>query len=546
MTARTIVISALVCGAVAGAVYPLVVRKGAMGKEPTVLASGVPAVHAALADSRPMRRTVQVTGSLRSGSQATLSPKQGGKVLAVLVQDGQNVRRGQVLVRLDRSDAIRQAEQARAGVTAARANVDKARAGSRLRHLDADQNVKQARSAVLQAEGQLRKAEAGIQLQQRAAAADIQRAQAGVDAAKSALAKARRGARPEERQQVEIAVRQAERGMQAARKNLEDVEYLHGKGGAPRVQLDAARESYQSAMDGLSKAQAQLSLVTAGAAAEDISAAEAQVRSAEAGLSAARAAANRSEVDDADLAAAKGAVRQAQDGLRAAESARLETGLSESDIRAAQAAYNQAVSAYELATQQLDSAEVVSPLDGIATQVNTHAGEIAGPGMPLLTVIGTAGVYLDAAASSRVVQSLRPGQPVEVTVDSFRGRPIAGVVTSLGAVAGADGRSFPVRIDLSAPPGQLKPGAAARATIVTASFPDAVTVPEAALRSEGDRTTVWLVRGGKVIDTPVELGVQSDGRVQVRGDVRSGDPVVLSADGVAQPGQAVRLEMESQ
>ncbi|MGV3724323.1 MAG: biotin/lipoyl-binding protein, partial [Actinomycetota bacterium] len=202
MTSRSIVIGALVCLAIGGAVYPLVVRRGP-AVEPTVLAGNVTtaAVRAALADTRPMSRSILVSGTLKSGSQATLSPKQGGKVLSVLVREGQTVRRGQVLVRLDRSDVVRQAEQARAGVAAARANVEKARSGFRLRQADVEQRVRQARSGLEQAEVQLRKAEAGVRLQQRAATADVQRAQAGVDAARSALAKARKGARPEERGQ---------------------------------------------------------------------------------------------------------------------------------------------------------------------------------------------------------------------------------------------------------------------------------------------------------------------------------------------------------
>ncbi|MGV3719516.1 MAG: efflux RND transporter periplasmic adaptor subunit, partial [Actinomycetota bacterium] len=280
--------------------------------------------------------------------------------------------------------------------------------------------------------------------------------------------------------------------------------------------------------------------------AEEVAAAEAQVRSAEAALSAARTAANRSEVDDADLAAAKGAVRQAQDGLRAAEASRVEMELADSDIRAAQAAYNQAVAAYELAGQQIDSADIVSPLDGIATQVAVNPGEMAGPGMPLMTVVGSAGAYLEAAAPSRVLQGLRAGQPATVTVDSLRGKTFAGRVTSVGAVAGPDGRTFPVRIDLSAPAGALKPGAAARATVVTETYPEAVTVPEAALRLDGERTAVWVVRDGKVTEVLVAPGVQADGRTMVRGDVRPGEPVVLSTDTGVRPGQSVRVEMEAQ
>ena len=83
-----------------------------------------------------MERTLRTSGTLKSGSEASLSAKQGGKIVDVAVSEGQVVRRGQVLVRLDLSDAQRQAEAAAAGVTAARAAWDKALQGLRLRRVE--------------------------------------------------------------------------------------------------------------------------------------------------------------------------------------------------------------------------------------------------------------------------------------------------------------------------------------------------------------------------------------------------------------------------
>jgi HlyD family secretion protein len=489
-----------------------------------------------------MQRTVRLTGTLKSGSQANLSPKQGGKVLAVLVQEGQTVRRGQELVRLDSSDAQRQAEQARAGVAAAKANLDKARTGVGLRRVDVEQRVSQAQRGVEQAKLQLEKAEAGGRLQRKATQADVQRAQSGVDAARSVLAKARKGARPGERKQVLLGVAQAERGVALAKKNLDDLEFLYAKGGVPRIQLDQAREGQQKALDGLTQAKTQLDLLDAGASAEDLAAAEAQVRSAEAGLSAAKAAAGRDELDRADLASAQSLVRQAEDGLRSAQASRAELELSDADVQAAQAGYQQALAAYRLASQQLQSAGIVSPIDGVVTAVNTHVGEMAGPGMPLVTLVGTSGAYLEAAAPSSVVRDLQPGQAVIVTVDTRRGAKFTGAVRSVGTVAGPDGRSFPVHVDLLAAAGALQPGTAAQGEVVVESFPNAATIPLEALRSEGERTLVWVVRNERVVEVPVEAGVQDRTRTMVRGAVRAGEPVVLTTTPGVHPGDQVRVE----
>jgi HlyD family secretion protein len=542
MSARPFIIALVAAALVGGAVFPLLNRKGPVVSAQSSREEPLPAVRTAAVETRAMKRTVRLTGTLRSGSQASLSPKQGGKVLAVRVQEGQKVRRGQELVRLDNSDALRQAEQARAGVAAAKANLEKARSGLRLRRVDVEQRVTQAQRGLEQAKLQLEKAEAGVRLQQRAAQADVQRAQSGVDAARSALEKARKGARPEERKQAQLGVAQAERGVATARKNLDDVEFLFAKGGVPRVQLDQARDGYQKAADGLTQAKLQLDLVNAGARPEDIAAAEAQVRSAEAALSAAKTAASRDELDRADVAAAQSQVRQAEEGLHTAQATRAELELADTDVKAARAAYEQAVAASRLASQQLESASIVSPIDGVVTGVNIHVGEMAGPGMPLVTLVGTSGVYLEAAAPASIVRDLRPGQAVTVTVDTRRGATFAGSVLSVGSVAGPDGRSFPVHVSLSAVEGVLQPGASAQGEVLVESFPDAATVPQEAVRSEEERAVVWLVRDGKIVEVPVVAGVQDRTRTMVRGDVRAGEPVVLTTTSGVRPGDRVQVE----
>jgi RND family efflux transporter MFP subunit len=540
--ARPIVIGAVAAVLLGGAVYPLIARRSATVDAQSAPPTARPLVLIARAETRPMQRTVRLTGTLKSGSEASLSPKQGGKVLGVYAQAGQAVRRGQLLVRLDTADAQRQAEQAAAGARAAQANLRKAEDGLRLKRLDVERRVTAAQRGVEQARTQVEQAQAGIRLQGRAGQADVDRAQAGVDAARSALAKARKGARPEQRRQAEIQLRQAERAVSLAKKNLDDTQFLYDKGGLPRVRLDEASEGYQKAQDGRAQAQAQLDLLNAGAETEDIAAAEAQVRTAEAALSAARAAADRSDVDRLTVSQAQSQFRQAQDGLKSAIAARSEVQVAESDVSAARAAYEQAMAASRLAAQQLEGASLTSPVDGVVTAVNTHAGEMAGPGQPLVTVVGTSGVYLEAAVPSRLLPELRPGEPAVLSVEALGGRTFRGVVRSVSTVAGPDGRSFPVRIDVSAPAGALKPGAYARAVVTVEASATALSVPVTALRTEGGKTAVWVVRDGRIAEVPVVVTVQDAARATVRGDLRSGEAVALpGAAGVA-PGDAVETQ----
>src|SRR4051794_1444218 len=92
-----------ICGVLlAGAItFPLLSRRDSEVSAQPPANTSRPVVSVVPAEVRSMQRVVRLSGTLKSGSEANLSPKAGGKVLAVNVRPGDRVRQGQVLVRLD-------------------------------------------------------------------------------------------------------------------------------------------------------------------------------------------------------------------------------------------------------------------------------------------------------------------------------------------------------------------------------------------------------------------------------------------------------------
>lgn len=77
------------------------------------------AVRTATAEARTVDRTVDVTGSLHADETVTVSSEVAGRVTRVLVDFGQNVRKGQVLVELDKQELSLQLQRARAALNQA-------------------------------------------------------------------------------------------------------------------------------------------------------------------------------------------------------------------------------------------------------------------------------------------------------------------------------------------------------------------------------------------------------------------------------------------
>ena len=111
------------------AVWGTACRSRANGKAENTPAATAPAaveVTTATAIKRDLPRFFEATGSLAGDQQTDVAPQTAGKVVAVGVEIGSAVRRGQTLVQLDDTElklhvqqAAAQVEQAKAGVTQA-------------------------------------------------------------------------------------------------------------------------------------------------------------------------------------------------------------------------------------------------------------------------------------------------------------------------------------------------------------------------------------------------------------------------------------------
>jgi len=86
---------------------------------------------------------------------------------------------------------------------------------------------------------------------------------------------------------------------------------------------------------------------------------------------------------------------------------------------------------------------VLSPADGYVTRKNVEAGQVVSPGQSLLAVAALDNVWVVANYKETDIERIRPGQEVEVRVDTFKGRKFKGTVDSIMAGTGSAFALFP-------------------------------------------------------------------------------------------------------
>ncbi len=452
---------------------------------------------------REVRHTLNLIGTVRAGRQAGLSAKVPSRIAAVLVRDGQHVRQGEVLVKLDVGDTTALLAGADAGVAAAQAQYRKAVEGKRARLIELDGNIMMAETGLKVARAKLKQAELGVPLTDTAAVSDRDRAQAGV-------------------LQAEAGVRQAEAGYKQASDMVERLEKLYKKGGIAQADLEAARTQAEIAKGALDTARA--GLAQAHAAAKP----------------AADAAPLRTKVSQADVEAARAGVAQAEDGVAAAKKAKtLAIQIAERDVEAARAMVEQARAGVTQARAQVGGSFIASPMDGIATEVTAKSGEYAQPGMTIATVVAPEALTIEVAVSARYAAMLRPGAAARILADQAPETPIEAAVSEVLPVANADSRTFTVRIALPKGAPRLAVGSLAKVTIDVQTSPAAVSVPVDALRNEGNTTYVWVVADGKAMRKNVELGPTEGDHVEILSGLRVGEQVVVTGAATLSTGTPV-------
>jgi len=179
-------------------------------------------------------------------------------------------------------------------------------------------------------------------------------------------------------------------------------------------------------------------------------------------------------------------------------------------------------------------------------------GEIvrASPPAKLFRLIVEDVLKLKAAVPERHATQLKPGQAVELAVESLPGRKVAGAVVRVNPTIDTASRTFEIEVQVPNNERLLKSGAFATASVLVGVDTDAVTVPEESIVRFAGVTKVFAVVDDLAVDIPVTVGTRldvagPDGRhhtwIEVTGNFPPNAPVVTSGQSQLAAGSAVRI-----
>ncbi|MGB4581327.1 MAG: biotin/lipoyl-binding protein [Coriobacteriia bacterium] len=495
-----------------------VLAVGGAGAAFAVSTSGVHDVEVADVTNEDLAVVVSAAGAVEADTRVDVYPPTAGTLATLDVAEGDEVRAGQVLATMDTAPIeiqIAQAEAAYRGAIAQRSAITNSAPGS--------SDLKAAQAAVDAAWSGYSLANAAYEAAQAGigapSASDIAQAQALVGIAQTSATTA-----------------------QSAYDSFYTNVYLP----APEPR-DATLESTLVAL-AFARDQAAASLVDAQTAL------------------AALLAASDNSVAIAQTKVARDQAYAAYLGAQSQRDALARASNVSGALASADAAVAAAESALAFASETLERAQIVAPIDGVvlfsgssATSLFSATGAGGGGGGSLsvgasvtpasapFAIVSFETLAFKATVDEADIARVEEGMSARILLDGIAATEFTAEVVNIGIesqLTATGGTAFPVLLRFQAQGEPVLLGMNGSTDIEVETIGSATTMPIEALLEDGDSTYVYTVRDGRAGRTDIEVGRMTDTRVEILSGLVDSDEVIVS--GVAELTDGARVQAERQ
>ncbi len=362
---------------------------------------------------------LRVSGRIE-GYETDIGAKVAGRIEAVAVREGDQVRKGQVIVQLDDE----QIEAQLKGATA--------------RLVSTQQQELQARLQINLLETQIQEQALNLEQAQGDAKGRIFQAESSVAASAAQF------------NQAEAQLQQAKSELKLAQTNRDRFAKLLADGAVTQQQFDQAQTTWETAQSAVRSRQASVDSF-------------------------------RKLVDSAQGQLLQAQTTALNPSIRNTQMAGLRTQLAQTRLKlaAAQAEVVNAKAAQQETQTKIADLNIISPIDGVVTTRIVEPGVVVTTGKTLLTVINPNTVYLRGYIPEGDIGKVRVGQQAKVFLDSAPDKPLSARISAIDTQASFTPENiyfredrvkqvFGVKISLDNPDGFAKPGMPADAEIVLA------------------------------------------------------------------------------
>lgn len=285
--------------------------------------------------------------------------------------------------------------------------------------------------------------------------------------------------------------------------------------------------------------------------AAQVAQAEASVRSAQATLMESRAGRDQ-------LAREAGRAREIHArspeliSAQEVETAESRAAQAEARVRADSARIEAAQAGFRYARANLENTLIRAPFAGTVLRKDAEVGEVVAPSVgggltrgAVVTMADLTTLEVEVDVNEAYIARIRSEQPARITLDAYPDTSFRGAVRQVVPTADRQRATVQVKVRILDRDPRILPEMGSRVdflstdTLPAGAAARRIRVPAAAVRQEGARTLVWIIRDGRLEPREVEAGPVSAGFREIRSGLLGGE--VLLIGGVENPRAGMRV-----
>jgi membrane fusion protein (multidrug efflux system) len=174
----------------------------------------------------------------------------------------------------------------------------------------------------------------------------------------------------------------------------------------------------------------------------------------------------------------------------------------------------------------LISGNVIAPFSGVLGYTGLTEDIFVSDNIFIITLDDNSTIYSDIKVPESYAPFIKKGLPVEARVSSYRNKIYKGKIDFISSRINADTRSLLSRISINNADLELLSGSLLEIT-VKFNLRDALSVPDTSIMMEGEKSYVYIVSDKNITNkTEVDIGLRSDGKVEILSGLSEGDQIV--------------------
>lgn len=217
--------------------------------------------------------------------------------------------------------------------------------------------------------------------------------------------------------------------------------------------------------------------------------------------------------------------------MRAITTAEKAVAVARAQVGNARAAVTTAETQVAQARKSVRDNIIYAPISGYISERNADPGEYISPNQPnskLATIVRTAILRLKIDIPEQSIGKVAVGQGVSAQVSAYPDRKFAGTVRRILPSVNTQSRTLTVEAEIENVGGLLKPGQFATVRITQSKPAPAVLIPAKAVRADGERNVVYVIKDGVALERLVRTGLLENELIEIKSGLRENEAVAIT------------------